>query len=109
MLSLTSDSYLYQELLRRCLALLALEPDYTGIPNNRFNKRVSFQLGETHLLIRGKRRGDVDVSLHTPPERPRFLLRHTVNTKKLEQPHVVEHFVLPILRKHMVLLDLADV
>lgn len=107
--SLTSDSYLYQELLRRCLALLALEPDYIGIPDSRFNKRVSIQVGETHLLIRGKRRGDVDVSVHTPPDRPMFVLKHKVSVKRLDQPHVVEHYVLPILRKRMVLLDLADV
>ena len=104
-----SEEYLRNELMLRVCKLLAQEPDYTGIPDSRFNKRVSIHYGSTHLMIRGKRRGDIELSLHTPPDRPVVVLRHTYGKTRRFQAHVIEDFVLPVLRKHMVLLDMADV
>lgn len=104
-----SEEYLRNELMLRVRKLLAQEPDYSGIPDSRFNKRISIYHGSTHLMIRGKRRGDIDVSLHVSPYRPVFVLKHAYSNSRVYRMHVIEHFVLPMLRRHMVLSDMADV
>lgn len=90
--------------------MLSREPDFTGIPNNRFNKRLIIQIGENHVLVRSKRRGDVDVSIiEETTGKAFFVYRNSVDHSNKFLPDEVENLVLPALRRRMVLDDLADV
>ena len=104
------SEYLRNELLLRIERLLDLEPDAYGIPDSRFNKRLTFE-SETHkVLIRSKRRGDLVVDIwsrQTQVRKP--VLNNCVGHAQFFAAHIAEHWMLPILRKHMVLDDLASI
>ena len=92
------------------MALLAQEIDYPGIPNSRFNKRISMTCEGHEIMIRGKRRGDVDVSVRIANLALwTFVFKHNVTTKRICDMDLAEKIVLPAMRKVMVLADLADV
>lgn len=108
--SLDSSHPLYQELLSRCWRLFEKVPDTFGIPDSRYNKRITSRYDVHDVLIRGKRRGDVDVSVK-PPGSARwiFVFKHGIHRKAVESPSLAGMIVMPLLRKMMVLDDLANV
>jgi len=98
------------ELMLRIQRLLALEPDHSGVPDSRFNKSLTFKTATHMVLIRSKRRGDLVVDICSRRTQVRkTVLSNCVGHRKLFDPHNAEHWVLPILRKHMILDDLANV
>jgi len=106
------SEHVRNELLLRVQRLLDLEPDPCGVPDSRFNKRVTIKSGGNKIMIRSKRRGDLDITLWTPEYMPRvgmFVYKNKVSHAPMFIVGIVESHVLPMLRGHMVLDDLADV
>lgn len=106
---LNTDHPLYQEILRRCWELFEKVPDTIGIPDSRYNKRINSRHELHDVLIRGKRRGDVDVSVRRPgSDKWIFVFKHGVHRKAVESPSLAGMIVLPLLRRLMILDDLAN-
>ncbi len=105
---MTHDECLRQELMMRLEALLAHEPDYHGIPDNRFNKRLEFETPDHKIMVRSKRRGDLVVEIWSRRTQVVWtVLSKCVGSAKTFDPVIAEHYVLPLLRRTMVLDDLA--
>jgi hypothetical protein len=103
----THEDLLFNELVMRIERLLATVAD-NGVPNNRFNKRLAYEFPWGRIHIRGKRRGDVYVDIWNRRSQViRTVFSNAVDREKVFETRLIEGWVLPELRKLMVLDDIA--
>jgi hypothetical protein len=106
----TVNDALRFELLTRLQRLLKQQPDYPSIPDNRFNKRINLYTEGVEIVIRSKRRGDVDVTVIDHDDgSSMFVFRNSADHQNIFNAEWISSFVLPVLRRQMVLEDLSDV
>jgi hypothetical protein len=107
--TLNSGHWIYQEILRHSLTILAQMSDVPAIPSNRFNKRITIPAGDRQIMIRGKRRGDTEVLIESDSGTWVTVFVNTVGAHAVVRADDAQRVVLPALRRATVLDALSDV